>query len=62
VSPPEKAKGPAANRTPKTATNPNRADDNTLGFWDLAAEGKVRPFVREPRVSHYECHSCRWSL
>jgi hypothetical protein len=61
MSPPEKAKGPAANRTPRTATNPNQADDNTLGFWNLAAVGKVRPGAREPGRTHYGCSCCRWS-
>lgn len=36
MSPPEKAEGPAANRTPRTATNVNQIDDSIRGFWRLA--------------------------
>lgn len=55
MSPPEKAEGPAANRTPRTATNVNQIDDSIRGFWRLAAMGKARPGVREPDISHYTC-------
>jgi hypothetical protein len=59
VRPPEKAEGPAANRTPRTAIKVNQIDDSTPGFWRLATTGKVRPSVREPDVSHYTCtQSC----
>lgn len=62
MSLPEKAEGPAADRTPRTATNVNQIDDSTPGFWRLAATGKVRPRVREADVSHYTCTQscCEW--
>jgi hypothetical protein len=60
VNPTEKAQGPAADRTPRIATNPNQGDDSTPGFWRLAATGKVRPLARERDRTHYECPDCRW--
>ena len=59
MSPPEKAKGPAANRTRRTATNVNQIDDSTARFWRLAVMGKARASVQEPDISHYTCtQSC----
>ena len=61
MSPPEKAEGPAADRTPRTATNVNHIDDSTPGLWRLAIMGRARPVPREPDTTHYGCGCCRWS-
>ena len=57
----EKAKGPAADRTPRIATATNQANDNAPGFWRRASMGKVRAGAREPQITHYGCSRCRWS-
>ena len=45
---------------PKSIEHTNEEGDG-LGFFREAMSGKVRPGVREPRVSHYMCDCCRWS-
>jgi hypothetical protein len=65
---PEKARDPAADRTP-SATTTNQAarideDAHTVddpGFFHKALSGKVRPAPREPEITHYGCSCCRWS-
>jgi hypothetical protein len=66
----EKAEGPAADRTPRTATTTNQATSrineeadsvDDLGFFRKALSGKVRPAPREPDRTHYGCSCCRWT-
>jgi hypothetical protein len=52
--------GAKGNTEQPVPTKIAEADDDGNDFFSLAASGKVRPRVREPEKTHYECGCCRW--